>query len=528
MIGQPVFFLQGRGDFGRGINGNSFNGYVQDSFKATRRLTLNLGLRYDLVSPYTEEQDRMTLWIPGRQSTKVPDAPEGLLYPGDAGVPRGLIPTFKKAFAPRVGVAWDPTGSSNWLITSAYGIFYEPYYTGQGGPLQSPISAPPFLQTEQINLTPSSPLDFQDPYGGPPPAPNTFATPLTNLTLAPNLPLPYAQDWDFNIQRSLGKDMLLEVGYVGTKGTKLPRFIEANPTVYIPGQTTADNVYQRRIHSGCGLTDPESDCEFASTGLITGIASSSYNALEASLKKRFSHGISFLASYTWSHAIDDVSSFNIAGSSSIQVAGENDLAQDPRNLAAERGSSLFDARHRLVFSYQWSLPFFEHQQGVAKTLLGGWQLNGIVTGMSGTPFTVFDSRDNSFQGSAPEITGFSANRPNLVAGQNPNDGPRKVDGWLNAAAFTRVPQDGSLPTQQFGTVGRNSAVGPRYFNWDFGTSKNFRLTETKDLQFRAEIFNILNHANLHIPNSDISSPTFNQILEAEPPRLVQFALKFLF
>ena len=528
MIGQPVFFLQGRGDFGRGINGKSLNGYVQDSFKASKRLTLNLGLRYDLVSPYTEEKNRMTLWIPGRQSTVVPDAPEGLLYPGDAGVPRGLIPTFKKAFAPRVGVAWDPTGSSNWLITAAYGLFYEPYYTGQGGPLQSPISAPPFLQTEQINLTPSSPLDFQNPYGGPPPAPNTFATPLTNLTLAPNLPLPYAQDWDLNVQRSLGRDVLLEVGYVGTKGTKLPRFIEANPTVYIPGQTTADNVDQRRIHSGCGLNDPESDCEFASTGLITGIANSSYNALEASLRKRFSHGLSFLASYTWSHAIDDVSSFNIAGSSSIQVAGENDLAQDPRNLAAERGPSLFDARHRLVFSYQWSLPFFEHLQGAGKTVLGGWQLNGIVTGMSGTPFTVFDSRDNSFQGSAPEITGFSANRPNLVPGQDPNNGPRQVNDWLNVAAFTRVPQDGNLPTQQFGTAGRNIAVGPRYFNWDFGTSKNFRLTETKDLQFRAEIFNLFNHANFHIPNSDISSPTFNQILEAEPARLVQFALKFLF
>jgi hypothetical protein len=130
--------------------------------------------------------------------------------------------------------------------------------------------------------------------------------------------------------------------------------------VYIPGIdqstgqpfSTTDNVDQRRIHSGCTLGDDESVCKYASTGLITGIANSSYNALEASLRKRFSHGISFLGSYTWSHAIDDVSSFNIAGSSSIQVAGENDLAQDPRNLAAERGPSLFDARHRFVFSYQ--------------------------------------------------------------------------------------------------------------------------------------------------------------------------------
>ena len=528
LIGQPVFFLQGRGDFARGINGKALNGYVQDTYKATSRLTLNLGLRYDLPFPYTEIKNRQTLWVPGRQSTVFPDAPPGLLYPGDQGVPAGLIPTFKKAFAPRVGVAWDPTGSGNWLVTSAYGIFYEPYYTGQGGPLQSPISAPPYLQTEQIALAPTQPLNFSDPYNGNPPAPGTFATPLTNLTLAANLPLPYAQDWDLNVQRSLGKDLLLEIGYVGTKGTKLPRFIEGNPTVYMPGLSTPDNADQRRIHSGCTLADPPSSCQFASTGLISGIANSSYNALEASLKKRFSHGLSFLASYTYSKAIDDVSSFNISGSGSVQVAGENDLAQDPNNLAAERGPSLFDARHRLVFSYQWSLPFWQQQHGWYQQVLGGWQLNGIATAMSGTPFTVFDSRDVSDQGGAPEITGFSANRPDLVTGQDPNSGPRAVDSWLNADAFARVVPDPNSPVQQFGTAGRNIALGPRYANWDFAASKNIRLTESKSLQFRAELFNVLNHTNFHLPSSDISSPTFNQILAAEPPRLVQFALKFLY
>jgi hypothetical protein len=535
LIGQPVFFLQGRGDFGRGINGNALNGYVQDTYKISPRLTLNLGLRYDLPFPYTEIKNRQTLWIPGRQSTVFPSAPPGLLYPGDPGVPAGLIPTFKKGFAPRVGVAWDPTGSGKWLITSAYGIFYEPYYTGQGGPLQSPISAPPYLQTEQISLGPTQPLNFSDPYNGNPPAPNTFATPLTNLTLAPNLPLPYAQDWDLNLQRSLGRDLLFEVGYVGTKGTKLPRFIEGNPAIYIPGVdskgnplSTSGNADQRRIHSGCTLADSPSQCQFSSTGLISGIANSSYNALEASLRKRFSNGLSFLGSYTYSKVIDDVSSFNISGSGSIQVAGENDLAQNPFNLAAERGPSLFDARHRFVFSYQWSLPFWQHQQGWYEHALGGWQLNGIVTAMSGTPFTVFDSRDASEQGGAPEITGFSASRPNLVAGQNPNNGPHTVGAWLNANAFSRVIPDPNSPVQQFGTAGRNIALGPRYSNWDFGASKNIRLAESKELQFRAELFNILNHTNFHLPNSDISSPTFNQILAAEPPRLVQFALKFLF
>jgi Carboxypeptidase regulatory-like domain/TonB dependent receptor len=529
----PVFFLQGRGDFSRGINGKSLNSYVQDTYKVSSRLTLNLGLRYELPFPYTEIHNRQTLWVPGRQSTVLASAPPGLLYPGDKGVPAGLIPTFKKGFAPRVGVAWDPTGNGKWLVTSAYGIFYEPYYTGQGGPLQSPISAPPFLQTQQVSGT-LAPNFFADPYNGPAPPANTFATPLTNLTLAANLPLPYAQDWDFNVQRSLGKDLLLEVGYVGTKGTKLPRFIEGNPATYIPGIdpvtlqpiSTSNNADQRRIHSGCTLADPPNTCQFSSTGLIAGIANSSYNALEASLKKRFSHGLSFLASYTYSKAIDDVSSFNISGSGSVQVAGENDLAQNPANLAAERGPSLFDARHRLVFSYQWSLPFWQHPQGWYQHALGGWQLNGIATMMSGTPFTVFDSNDVSVQGGAPEITGFSANRPNLVAGQNPNSGPRSVNNWLNANAFARIQQDPLSPVQQFGTAGRNVALGPRYANWDFSAFKNIHLTESKELQFRAELFNILNHTNFHLPNSDISSPTFNQILAAEPPRLIQFGLKF--
>jgi hypothetical protein len=460
----------------------------------------------------------------------MPNAPAGLLYPGDRGVPAGLIPTFKKGFAPRVGFAWDPTGSSKWLVTSAYGIFYEPYYTGQGGPLQSPISAPPYLQTAQISLP-----SFSDPFNGTPPPPGSFAEPLTNLTLSPNLPLPYAQDWDLNIQRSLASSLLLEIGYVGTKGTKLPRFIEGNPTTYVPGfdssgqpLSTSGNADQRRLYSGCTLNDPPSSCIYSSTGLIAGIANSSYDALEASLKKRFSHGLSFLASYTLSKSIDDASSFNMTGSASKPVAGENDLAQDPFNLAAERGRSLFDARHRFVLSYQWSLPFWKQPHGWYQQALGNWQVNGITTLMSGTPFTVFDSNDVSEQGGAPEISGFSANRPNLVAGQNPNSGPHSANTWLNAGAFARITPDPNSPVQQFGSGGRNIAEGPGYANWDFSAFKNIRVAEAKEFQFRAEFFNIFNHTNFRLPDSDISSPTFNQIQAAQPAREIQLALKFLF
>ena len=315
----------------------------------------------------------------------------------------------------------------------------------------------------------------------------------------------------------------------------MPRFIEGNPTVYVPGfdesgdrLSTSSNADQRRIHSGCTLADDPSTCIYSSTGLIAGIANSSYNALEASLRKRFSRGLSFLASYTYSKAIDDASSFNLAGSASKQVAGENDLAQNPANLAAERGPSLFDARHRLVLSYQWSLPFWQHPHNWYERALGSWQVNGITTLMSGTPFTVFDSNDVSQQGGAPEITGFSANRPNLVPGQNPNAGPRSTTAWLNANAFARITPDPLSPVQQFGTAGRNIALGPRYTNFDFSAFKNIRVAESKEFQFRAEFFNIFNHTNFRLPDSDISSPTFNFIQAAQNPRLVQMALKFLF
>ena len=159
-----------------------------------------------------------------------------------------------------------------------------------------------------------------------------------------------------------------------------------------------------------------------------------------------------------------------------------------------------------------------------QSALGGWQLDGIATLMSGTPFTDFDSNDVSAQGSAPEITGFSAQRPNLVG--NPNYGPRTVKAWLNAGAFQRL--DPTTNAGQFGTERRNVNIGPAYADWDFATLKNFKVTKSKQLQFRAELFNVLNRTNFHLPDSDISSPTFNHILEAGAPRQVQFALKFIY
>jgi hypothetical protein len=531
LSGNPVVFLQGGGNFAREIRDRAVDAYGQDTYKVSSNVTLNLGLRYELPFPSTENNNQVNLFVPGAQSKVLPSAPAGLLYPGDPGVPAGLIPTQKTAFAPRVGVAWDPWGDSKTVVSAAYGIFYEPYYTGEGGPLQDPVSAPPFLKTQQISFPINS---FANPFYSPNPFGQAFPEPMTLLVVSRNLHLPYAQDWNLNIQRSFGADWLLQVGYVGTNGVRLPRFIEGNPAAFIPGVdgsgnllSTENNVNQRRLYSGCTLTsDPNVPCVYGSVGEMASIANSSYNALEASLRKRFSHGLSFLASYTWSHSIDDVSSFNITGSASQPVAGENDLAQNPFDLAAERGPSMFDARNRFVLSYQWALPFLQHSTEWYGKVLGNWQLNGIFTAMSGTPFTVFDSNDVSLQGQAPEISGFSSNRPNVIG--NPNSGPHTAAKWFNTDAFQQLQPDPLGRFEVFGNEGRNAVVGPGYVNWDFSMFKNIRLTESKEIQFRGELFNVLNHTNFRLPVSDIESPTFGQIQSDVSPRVIQVALKFLF
>src|SRR5580700_2194479 len=268
LSGNPVVFLQGGGNFAREIRDRALDAYGQDTYKVNSRLTLNLGLRYELPFPSTERHNEVNLFVPGAQSTVLPNAPAGLLYPGDPGVPAGLIPTQKTAFAPRFGLAWDPRHDSKTVVSVAYGIFYEPYYTGEGGPLQDPVSSPPYLKTQEIQFPVNS---FAYPFYTPDPFSQAFPEPMTLLVVARNLHLPYAQDWNLNIQRSFGENWLAQIGYVGTSGVRLPRFIEGNPPVFIPGavttgagcsvaspclNSTENNVNQRRLYSGCTLASP--------------------------------------------------------------------------------------------------------------------------------------------------------------------------------------------------------------------------------------------------------------------------------
>jgi hypothetical protein len=207
------------------------------------------------------------------------------------------------------------------------------------------------------------------------------------------------------------------------------------------------------------------------------------------------------------------------------VSGENDLAQNPFDLAAEHGPSMFDATHRFVFSGTWALPGWRDASKAAAFLTNGWQLNTIASLSTGTPFTVYDSADVSMQGSAPEITGFYSSRPDLIS--NPNQGqPHTPNEWVSRSPFLQL--DPVTQAGQFGNEGRNVVRGPGMEDVDVSLFKYFNIDETRRVQFRAECFNVLNHPNFGLPENDLESPAFGQILQAGPPRLMQLALKVVF
>ena len=476
-------------------------------------------MRWEIINPNTEVRDRLSTFVPGVQSTVYPEAPRGMLVVGDPGVHEGIAAPQYRAFMPRLGFAFDPGGKGKWSIRGAYGIFFDPFSNGSNLATQAPISSVPWGQFFQLS-GPATP--FLNPYANNPrPPANTFLTPTTAVVLDSTARPPYAQDWNFSVQRALHKDYLLEVRYVGTKGTHLPRNVEANPAVYGPG-ATASNADRRRIYADCPPTP--APCRLATVAMLEYITNSSFNSGQVSLSHRYAAGFSFNVSYWLSKSLDYLSSATLAGASAQTLAGENDMAQNPFDLAAERGPSLFDATHRFVASGLWELPFARDTHGVVRTLLHGWQLNTIMTTNSGTPFTVFDSANVALQASSPPITGYFASRPDAAG--DANDGPHTLSEWMSRSAFRRL--NPVTEAGHFGNLGRNTVRGPGLWNLDVSLMKDFQVSESARVQFRAESFNIANHPNFGLPVADIASANFGKILQAGRPRLMQFALRLLF
>lgn len=518
LMGRPVVFYQGLGDLSRGLRGWENALFAQDEWRLSRTLVFNAGVRWEVNTPFREVRNRLNAFVPGVQSTRFPDAPRGLLFPGDEGIADGIAPVFYRGAMPRVGLAWNPDGRGLLSIRAGYGIFFDPFANGSGVASQVPVSSLPWTQLIQF----SGPgVNFVDPYStSGRPQPLTFPKPLTLVVMDKNARPPYAQNWNLAIQRSLAGRYVVDARYLGTKGTHLPRNIEANPAVFGPGATGA-NADRRRLYANCPAAG---SCDFTHVAQLSYLTNSTYHAAQFSLSRRLDSGLGFNVSYWFSKTLDYLSAMNLGGAAARPLAGENDIAQNPFDLRAERGPSLFDARHRLVASGSYRLPSWNGASRALRTVAGGWQANIIAVVNSATPFTVFDTTNVSQQASHPPISGYSGSRPDLIA--NPNTGPRTVEQWLPRSAFRRL--EPVTDAGRFGNAGRNIARGPGLANLDVSLFKTFAVSERTSLQFRAECFNAANHGNFAVPVSDLNSANFGRVLEASSARLFQLALKLVF
>jgi len=316
----------------------------------------------------------------------------------------------------------------------------------------------------------------------------------------------------------LGKQNL-SIGYIGSKGTRLPRLVEANPAVYQPGATFA-NSPRRRLYSGCTLTT--GTCTLGTAGLVEGNANSTFHSAQVSLTRRGTPDLNYTLAYTFSKDLDYSSSLHMSGPAPWMVLGELDIPQNNQNLAAEHGRSLFDSRHRFAGCATYTVPFARNFTGLSRTALDGWQFSALLAVNSSTPFTVYDSANVSLQAPHPGVSGMFGDRPNVVG--DPNKGaPHSHSQWISPSAFQRL--DPVADAGQFGNEARNSVNGPAYGSLDASLDKTFPFGEKSKLQFRAEAFNLTNHVNLIPPVFDMNSPAFGLVTEAQAPRVLQFALK---
>jgi len=482
LLGLPVVTINSKITGGNSaFRTTAYNFFTQGDIKVSSALTLNLGLRYEYNQPAYDIHNRGAVFDFASKSLKVV---------GSQGVPRSGTEPDRNNFAPRVGFAWQVPSQDNMVLRGGYGVFYDLAFLNAN--LLIGFN-PPFFTVNQFFSSPASNLHLNDPF------PKDALDPgvVSPSTLDRNLRTGYVQQWSFNVQREIASNLMIDAGYIGSKGTKLIR--QHNVNAPLPG-TDPDLNSRRPLPQFGEIFSTESS------------AASVYHALQLRAEKRFSQTLSFLVAYTWSKSIDDASAL-------FGTRGDANIAQNQNDLRAERSLSNFDARQRFTASYIYELPFGQGRKflrsasSLLDAIVGNWQLTGIVTLQSGQPFTPQLSIDNSG-------TAQYTDRPNIVG--NPETGAQGPDGWFNAEAFA-VPRPGT-----FGSAGRNILSGPAFKTVDFGLSKQFSFNEQRYLQFRAEFFNLFNHPNLTLPNRFIDQPTAGKISSAKASRQIQLALKFVF
>jgi outer membrane receptor protein involved in Fe transport len=497
LLGRPSTFEQ-QAKTESNIRAMEIGVYGQDDWKVSRRLTLNLGLRWDPYFPFEDTQDRFGQFLPGVQSTVFPTAPVGAVFPGDPGVPRATIGRRLANFAPRVGFAYDPFGAGRTSVRGGYGVFHSQIrqQANNGINLAQPFSLRLTITNPPQGLdnpyaSTGNPFPFTPPSGA---AAQTyeFARPITLSHFHPDFRNAVVRQWNVNVQREVSAGYVTTVAYVGSRGDHLFMSYQANPAR--PGAGSVDS---RRIYAPA----------FGPITTFASLGESTYHALQLSLSKRLTHGFTVLASYTRSKAIDTASS-------------DGDGGSNPFDLSADEGISDLDIPHVFVASFVYELPKLQTAPRALRHIFGSWQTTGIVLLRSGTPFSVVAGRDNS-------QSGVNLDRADLVGDPDlPGDRNRDdvLDRYFDTAAFAQNAAG------TFGNSGRNILRGPGFANVDFGLFKDFRgLKGSHKIQFRSEVFNLFNRQNLANPDANLSSPSFGRITNTVgDPRVIQLALKYVF
>jgi hypothetical protein len=479
----------------------SHNFYVQDDWQVTRNLTLNFGLRYELSIPAKEIVNKFSSYDPATGNIIVADgrlmnanAAGNVVEVGRHSQGDRMYATDTNNWAPRFGFAWRVFGDNKTVVRGGYGVFYNHIVSGNGiSPMYRGL---PFRTSQTFTNTATNIVaTWTNPF----PA-GVSGGGLTPTGMNYNFPSAYVGQWSFGVQRQIVPNLVIETTYLGSKGTRLPLAYNINQPE--PG---AGTLQTRR--------------PFNQWGAITyrdAVGTSNFHSLAVRVEKRYSQGVTFLTSYTFSKSIDL--------SAPLSTSGDGESAiQNPRNIAIERGLSEFDVQHRMVTSAVWDLPFGRGKRFGASVpkwadyAIGGWQSTGIVTLQTGRPFTVTTTRDMSNTG--------ASHRPNVVGDPNAIDqrGPAR---WFNTQAFSDTLPAGVFA---YGNAGTNLLRSDGIVNCDLSVFKNVPVAENKRLQFRFEFFNAFNKTNFGIPDRDRNSGTFGRIsLTSTNSRQIQLGLKFIY
>ena len=518
LLGVPSSATGLRGTAEVQLHGNYYSAYLDDVWKGTSKLTVTLGVRYDYASPLQESFGRQgsldmlnstptkTVWLVDENARPSVD-----LQASSATItriPNGFFLPDRKDWAPRVALAYRLT--NQFVLRSGYGIFYDFNQAGlqniQDIMGQWPFGFPNFTPPNLNQPTVANPLP-QNILGVnvfPPFVPS--AEPPGNPGFAANRlnKRPYVQTWNLGIDKSFGNDWLFSVTYLGSKGTRLP----LSPTLNI-APTPGQGIPQLRAALP----------QFAPFEVTGQWGNSSFHSGQIKVEKRFSKGLSFLASYTFSKSIDYQSATH--GSAQPSEAIQNGL-----DLKADRALSDFDLPQNFVFSYVYDVPFGSNKRygsGLGRVpgfFVNGWQINGILSLHGGFPFNIIVPADNANTGSG---TVSSVERPSVGGPLLPSGFDQNIDRWFDTSALFLAPFGTA-----YGNLGRNVIRQDGFKNFDVGITKRSKITEKTSLEFRSEFFNLFNHPNFSAPDNNFSSTTFGQVLSARDPRFIQFGLKFLF